>query len=276
MLFKVQSSAQCGNKAALFAFIHAHQISAYPLFFEQCFQTHLDNLDLDAIKSRIAGTYRDYTTPATDEFGVTFFPPEMPDLYDNLLSEEEFNSWKAKDQSIYKTFHESYHDVLLKLDQFNSTDRILQELYKWRNDECALKALPQNVRIHILDKLRTTEMDTWKFPGMREDKEEDIYNKVLATAPIEQYPAIYTLFKDNNYELFFNIANKMTSDMYDQLCNSLFEIVLVNDPNRKTTESQEFNQNGGIDYVYHLSDKNGMNFVESHFGDRLLIMMLIL
>ncbi|GJM33487.1 MAG: hypothetical protein DHS20C18_24880 [Saprospiraceae bacterium] len=213
-LRRVGDAAACNSNLALYAFVHAHQISFYPGFYRSC----SENFDLLTTE----GMYRHKR-----EIVQLFLDQANYDIYspygDLLLAEEEIQAWKSYDKSIYKTYKEhiggqNFSTYLEGLTEPYSSETALEladYLRVWQYEICVFEELSWPHRekiIRVLSTLTLTEdnfVDNWYLVGSDEE-EENLFVHIIRTTPEEDYNNLLELFEDGgNYDFYFEVIRKL-------------------------------------------------------------------
>ncbi len=236
-LDRVGDAAGCNTATALYAFIHAHQISFYPGFYEACSET-LAGLSTESMYAH----KRELVQIHLDQGNLEVYGP----YGDYMLAREEIETWRSYDKSIYRTYHEQMSDGALNdyLEGANPpytpemATVLVNHFRSWKNQPCVFDDLTWAHRekiIRILSTLELTEdnlIDNWYLVGDDED-EENLFMLILQTTPESEYGNLLTLFEDGgNYDLYFNVINKLhdggdvNDDGYEEFVILLTKAVL--------------------------------------------------
>ncbi len=213
-LDKVGEAASCNSATALYAFVHAHQISFYPGFYEVCSET-LAGLDVEEFYIRRTERIQEALIAA----GFTGYMEEGEDW----LSELEIATWKSYDQSVYRTYSEQMNtDVIEGYIEnyappytYEMAILLVSHFRIWLGQTCAFENLTWAQRekiIRILSVLDLTEASLfadWFILGV-DQEQENLFTAILASTPEADYGRLLTLFEDGgNYDLYFNVINKL-------------------------------------------------------------------
>ncbi len=215
----------CGSLSAFYAFIHAHQITAYPGFYRDCLNGKTTYVkDVEGIHRRLRVRYN-------------YNPYGIPSTYTDVpISDAEIVFWKDQDASIYKIYrdavdddwgnfwtnydHSSFNGTSPSQYTTNRAETLRDLLLKWDGKGCKFNEItPENrlKALELLSVLDLTEQNWWNHWLLYEAEEENLYNAILRAASGDEYPDILALFKgtlntttgNHSYELYTRVINKM-------------------------------------------------------------------
>ena len=177
--------ANCSNPLASYIFINAYQITYNPNTYYFCEATN------------------DYSTSVLDQLPKEYSGAIITDPYKHYY--DEVHKW-IDGADVYKERTKILND-LKNLSSITETNRLLDILNKYENQECLWKSISLEDRKHVLQKLLDGNVnDYWISLG---NNKENLFNQLLKTTDVVDRPAIIDFFSINNYELLRNAYSKL-------------------------------------------------------------------
>lgn len=217
----VRNTASCSSPSALYTFIHAHQISAYPGFFTKCAnEIPYVNEDTSPI-AQLVQSY--YDLPIFFDLFPIGDGETEPFSNITAFSEHEMTTWKLTKFSIYKHYYtyiqnnadwvDVFFNSLANVGDDNASadaQKLFDVLYFFKDYECAFKDLELEHRkksLRLLSLLTMTEPNWFDFYS--DADQEYLYTLLLSTTPANDYQAILDIFEEGNYVLLFRVLPKL-------------------------------------------------------------------
>ncbi|MCG8331197.1 MAG: hypothetical protein MI974_26140 [Chitinophagales bacterium] len=254
--------ANCGSSTAMYIFAHAHQITKYPGFIsiKDCLNQTDENLSKTISDIKDALEYQ-YQSALLSPSGVEY--PNTISIGE-LFLKPEIDTWEQNKGSIYEHFSETkaneWNDNFFNglTEDEEGANILINKIKKWKNSGCVFAELTPNQRKKALRVLSKGTLQGQSIFNAYKGYEENIFNFILGTTPENQYPSILNAFKENNYALFFEVAQKMDAG-FDPYIGHLTMMLL-------TTDFKSGNCSIGTDgKLYCDINDQGSNLQEGHF-----------
>ncbi len=261
----VYDLSNCYSETSLYAFVHAHQISAYPGFFKDCGQDDDYIGDLESIQKDLI-----------DGYGLLHggnFPNNI-----DFCTEGELDFWQTQSESIYRTYKRAVENdwatfwtdfetayPTRPLDPANTgvveeATKLFNLFFKWHEKEkCQFSNLTAEQRLLALELLSTLDLSGGVFWKPWEKDQENLFNVILKSAKVEEYSDILNLFKGNgDYDIYHRVNNKMDDCLlpdhfdphgYDEFAATLADMVVRLNGFGDSDQEQELKINATIPYV---------------------------
>lgn len=252
---------ECTSPLSLYAFIHAHQISAYPYFYDDCTDFLVPDLSglIEKYKSTITDRVAAYSMSSPATTIVTPVTPERRSSAKETLLKEEVKHWKQLNTSVYQLASNiaggdatinAYIDGIEEPYTPAQARGLLEELR--RNSailpDCAFSRMTWDDRkktLDILNELELTE-NIFKFGWLMSigEEEENFYTLLVRTTPERDFPELIEYYKDfkngvPTYDLYFQVADKLFDSIfgfdndehgYDSFVTAISNAIQVSNP----------------------------------------------